>query len=289
MTKRFYHFTSVSLAESILSSAISQGHLALANRPIRYNVVWLTTDPNPWGHGLTTGTEHLNENEIAFSEKIQGAPLKNTVTLDKTRIRIALELDPQLDPTLISFNAYCRQNNAKLEGRVLGLSALGRLDHLSPKAIHKLMRSAPTKEGTWWLKFTPVQPSCFVGVDVNRDGRYVPYVFEEHGRAEMLGCGFAVPPAYALSELADIIPAAHQFEATKALVLCSSPKDEPIVRIRGGLKDRIFAIESAEPRDSEDEVTPRLQQWVADFRDELKACWEEAVTIYYNYYPQQQV
>lgn len=287
MPKKFYHFTSVALAESILSSSISQGHLALPNRPVRYNVVWLTSDPNPWGHGLTTGKERLTQSEIAFSEKIQGAPLKNTVTVDKTRIRIAIELDPQLDPTLISFNAYCKQNDAKLEGRLLGLSALERLDELSPKEIHKLMRSAHTKESTWWLKFAPVEPSCFAGVDVNHGGRYVPYVFEAHGRAEMLACGFAVPSTHALSELANITPPAHRFETTKALVLCTSPRDEPMVCIRGNLKDRVFEIESAAPQSPVDEATPRLQRWIADFRDELRECWQEAVTSYHTYYPQE--
>jgi len=44
---KFYHFTSVSYAETILSMGISRGHVKHGDGSIRNSVVWLTTDPTP--------------------------------------------------------------------------------------------------------------------------------------------------------------------------------------------------------------------------------------------------
>ena len=52
---KFYHFTSVSYAETILSMGISRGHVKHGDGSIRNSVVWLTTDPDADGHGQTGG------------------------------------------------------------------------------------------------------------------------------------------------------------------------------------------------------------------------------------------
>ena len=91
---KLFHYTSVALAESILSSSISPGHLMHSDGGMLKSVVWLTAEPRSWGHGLATGDETPSPLEIAHSERVRGEPLRNNRTADKTCIRIAVELDP---------------------------------------------------------------------------------------------------------------------------------------------------------------------------------------------------
>lgn len=282
-----YHYTSVSLAEAILSSAISKGHLVQSDGGILQPVVWLTTEPRAWGHGLTTGSERLTSSEVAFSERVQGGPMRNYKTVDKTRMRLAVEIVPANSPRLMSFMDYARTYESKAFAKRLGISAQYKLDKLSPKDYHRLSRTAKTMESTWWLSFEPVPASALVTVDIFVAGRFSPYRFEAHGRDAMRELGFATPSAGALSELAQILMPSHPFEEAKAILICSDPSETPKVTIRGGGKTRAFEIVGAVPLGGSDDDSQiaTLWTWIDSHRLELLHCWNEAIELYFVAYP----
>lgn len=82
----FYHFTSVPLAESILHSGISEGHLSRSDGTILKPIVWLTTDSSVNGHGLPTGGT-IPESKRRYAMAVQG-DLKKNLLQDKTQVRL---------------------------------------------------------------------------------------------------------------------------------------------------------------------------------------------------------
>ena len=103
---KLYHYTATSMGEAILSSGITDGHLMHSDNSLTHNVVWLTTDPRPDGHGLTLGNEKLDSSAIAYQERLAGGPIRNTRTLNKTELRFGVELDPEVSPWLLSFMGF---------------------------------------------------------------------------------------------------------------------------------------------------------------------------------------
>jgi hypothetical protein len=281
-----FHYTAISLGEAILSSAISQGHLMHSDGAMTHNVVWLTTDPGPYGHGLTLGNERLSAAQIAHEERVVGGPLRNARTLDKTQLRIGVELDASSNPGLISFMDYCKANESKAFAKWYGLSCLVDMGSVSDKELKRLARAATTKETTWWLSFSPVSPEAFISVDFSVEGRFEPYDFEQHGRGALRRLGFAFPSMPTLVEVAELIPAAHRFETPKAFVFCEDPNKSPKVVFRGGAAMRAFEITSRNPFFGEPcDTTADLQAWILRHEEELMACWQEAVELYYEAYP----
>lgn len=283
---QLFHYTSVPLAESILSSAIRNGHLTRGDGTILQPVVWLTTDPRPMGHGLTTGIEKMNAADIAHSERVQGGPLRNTRTLDKTQVRIAVDLDSTTSPGLMSFRNYANKYEDKTFAKALGLTTLFNLNQLTDKEIKRLYRTTTTKEATWWLSFDAIFPTSFAKVDFNLNGKFVPYDFEQHGREVMNKVGFAVVSPSALATLSEVLPPEHKFETSKAILICNAPDGVPTVAIRGGGATRMFDIESEALLDgSEDDHIAGLQGWIRVNKEELRARWTEAVGYYFEAYP----
>lgn len=286
---KLYHYTSVTLGEAILSDSISQGHLTHANGEISHGVAWFTTDPNPAGHGLLRGDEVFTRSQRAHQERVTGRPLRNNVALDKTAIRIAVDVDPATNPRLMSFMDYAKKYESKDWAKVMGLSAIVDLGKLTAKDIKKLIRTASTKETTWWVSFGPVTAEHFVGVDFNTGGgKFVPYEFEAQGRKAMLACGFAAPDQAAQAGIAEIVRPAHALERPKALVFCDDPAKAPKVVVRGGGTTRGFEIEGGRQIvGTECEETAPLQQWIAKHEDQLQANWREAREVFFSYYPEQ--
>lgn len=234
---KLYHFTSVTLGESILSSAITNGHLMHTDNSMSHGVVWLTTDPRPGGHGLLRGNEKLDASQRLHNERATGMQTRNDVTHDKSQLRITVELDPEADPRLMSFMSYCKTYESKEWAKFYGLSCLVDIRRTPAKELQRLMRTASTKETTWWLSFNPVPTEAFVSVDFNVKGKFEPYDFERHGRAAMRRDGFAFPSPAALAEVAEIVQPLHRFEQPKALVFCEDPDKPPKVAVRGRLDD----------------------------------------------------
>jgi hypothetical protein len=281
-----YHYTAVSLSEAILSSSIREGHLMHSDGAMTHNVVWLTTDERPYGHGLTLGSEKLNASQIAHQERVIGGPLRNARTLDKTQLRIGLELDASSNPGLISFMNYCKTYESKTFARWMGLSCIVDMNTVPEKELKRLARVAATKESTWWLSFSPVPPETFISVDFNVEGKFAPYDFELHGRRALRRLGFVFPSTRALAEVAELIPRAHRFEMPKAFVFCEDPSKPPKIVFRGGAAIHAFEVQSrslfmGEPGDK----TAALQAWIARHEEELMGCWQEAVGLYYDAYP----
>lgn len=284
---KLFHYTSVALAESILSSSISQGHLMQSDGEMLKPVVWLTTEPRSWGHGLTSGDETPSPSEIAHSERVQGGPLRNNRTADKTRIRIAVELDPKTAPDLMSFMEYAKTHESKAFAKTYGISARYKLAKLTPKNFQRIARHEKTMESTWWLSFSPVPTSAFIEVAIGEAGRFVPYVFEQHGRPVMRDAGFAIPSPTALESLQQIVPSSHRYELTKAILICGDPTEVPKVSIRGGGAIRTFDVLTADHlKGTDDELTPVLQGWINTHRAELTNCWNDAVELYFVAYPE---
>jgi hypothetical protein len=284
---KLYHYTSITLGEAILSSAIKDGHLMHSDGGMSRGVVWLTTDPRPAGHGLLLGGEQITASQVAFSERATGRPAPNCLaTHNKTQLRISVELDSESDPRLMSFMSYCKTHETKQWSKMMGLSCLIDVKRTPTKDLRRLMRTTSTKETTWWLSFSPVRPDCFVSVDVNVKCKFEPYDFERHGREQMRRDGFAFPSALAQAELGEIVEPSHQFEQTKAFVFCENPDKPPKVVVRGGSMVRAFEIGTrALVVGDVDQKTVPLQAWIARHEEELRACWCEAVKLFDEFHP----
>lgn len=289
---RLYHYTSVSLCETILSDSLRQGQLWLPDGSLRRDVGWLTTDPSPEGHGLLRGDEKLSDDSVRYMTLVQGFKPPNRRTLNKMQIRIGIDLDPNVEPTLMSFTEWCSRNADMKYAKRLGLSAVMDLKGLSDHEIRQRMKTCPSKESTWWLSFYPIQPSAFCSVDFNTEaGGFVPYDFEAHGREVLRDDGFSFPSAETLASLRELVPSKTcRFEQTKASGFCRDPHAPPYVVIRGGGQQQLFEIESGKlvvssgNRGAGD--SPALQAWIRSHYDELMNCWRQAVELYYVAYPQ---
>ncbi len=274
------------MGEAILSSSISRGHLKHADGSLRQDVVWFTTDPEPDRHGLTLGTETLTARAIAWQERLARAPLRNARTLNKTQMRLTVELD-ESNPWLMSFVDYAsRRKEPKQYVRAMGLSCI--VNETTPrKEAERLKRTAITKEATWWLYFGAVPARCITAVDFNVGGRFEPYDFEAHGRAAMRQYGFVFPSPAALHEVEKLIPSSHPLERSKALVFCEESSAVPKVIFRGGGETRVFEILSLKPFVGElDERGVQLQHWIARHRTQLLDCWNDAIQLYFDAYPE---
>lgn len=284
---KLYHYTASSLGEAILSDAISQGHLMHSDGTMSQGVAWLTTDPSADGHGLTLGTEKMDSSAIAHQERVAGARVRNNRTLDKTQLRLTVELDPDATPWLMSFLDYCKANEPKAWAKTFGPSCLTDLRTTSEKELKRLLRYATTKEATWWLSFRAVPTERIVAVDFNLGGQFVPYDFELHGREALRSLGFVFPGKAALDEVAELLPSAHAFERPKAFVICEDSTKPAKVAIRGGGTVRGFEVVGAQPVVGELDATgSALQTWVKRREAELMACWTEAAELYYDTYPE---
>jgi hypothetical protein len=284
----FYHYTSVSLADTILSSGLKHGHMNSLEGLIR-DVVWLTTDPSPDGHGLLNGREKLTASQVAYMQKVQGGPLRNARTTDKTKIRLTVNLPDDELHILQSYVEYCRtREGGEKFAKVMGLSCYFDVGSIEPKRLKALMKSQRTKEKTWWISFAPIPARYIAAVDYRHSDSFRPYSFDQVGRAELEEVGLYAPSSQSLEALQSIVPPSHLFEQTKALVICTAPANNPVVLIRGAGTERFFDINECQriagPAAADDE--PRIIEWLRQHRAELLACWERAIDSYYTYYPE---
>lgn len=283
-----YHYTSVALAESILTNGgINNGYLARANGEIVKPVVWLTTSPSPEGHGLLTGKETYSDEDIAFLTRVNGEPPRNGITHNKTAVRIAVEL-PEDTPGLISFNDFCERYEPKNFARRTGLSVYHKLRDIGTAEALVRYKHTETMEDTWWLSFLPISQHQIVAVEFNLNGEFVPYSFEVHGREPFLNAGFSVVSPNSLSALNEIVKPGHKFDQVKAILLCDTPEREPTVLIRGAAYLAAFMIVDSELYFAREQGLDHkaIQTWIQENKSELLACWDEAVEVMYQYYPE---
>lgn len=282
-----YHYTSVAMAESILHSGLKPSTLTRGNGSIMYGVLWLTTDPTHWGHGLLTGKERPTESQKRYIERLQGRPMENEAMADKTAVRIAVELDDD-DPLLHSFVAWSKVNERPMYARSMGLSALYDLNSLSDAQLKRAYKNARTKEGTWWLYFNALSPLRIVSVAALVDSAFVPYSFESHGRNVFREYGFAVVSQNSLTSLASLLPSTHEFDIAKAFCICTDSSARPTVVVRGGGYQFELDLETAAALKGDlPSNLDAIVEWVDGCRAELAECWNDAKEIFYNFYPHQ--
>lgn len=284
---KFYHFTAVSMAESIISKGLSEGHIKHGDGSIRKPVVWLTTDPQADGHGLLTGQEKLTASRLAYVTRVEGAAPKNSVVFNKTRIRITVDL-PADDSLIMPFVDYYAQRGEKPdEAKLMGLSAYVENPWRLPRATQRhLMKTTATKESSWWLSFGPISASAITRVEYNGPTGFVDYEFETHGRRPFQDAGFVATCDATLQSLRPLMHCQHPFEIPKAFTFCADPKQAACVIIRGGGRDYVFDLANGAPLYGTSHPNgPALSIWVRQHSSELLDCWAEAVDIYKTYYP----
>lgn len=287
---KLYHYTSAVGAESILAHAITEGHFNLPTGEMLHQVVWLTTDPKVWGHGLPDCTSRLSADQQAYLTRVSGRPVNNSFTKDHTAVRLTVDL-PDDPPGLVSFRSYCQQVATSQYARAYGLSAIHNLKALSDKELKRAFRTGISKENTWWLSFKPIPATMITAIDANVDSRFVPYDFEHHGRMRILDDGIAIPGPAALASLQQILPPTRSNDLAKALLICQDPAEAPYAVIRSArvnpdrlprvmLNDDGNATSCADP-----ELAAQLGRWRDQHRGELLECWDQAVRRYFAFYP----
>lgn len=284
---KFYHYTAVSTAEAILSKGITDGHVKHGDESIRRSVVWLTTDPEASGHGLTTGQESMSAPDAAYLTRVQGAAPKNRIFMNKTRMRITVELSPE-DGALMPFvDYYAGRGEKPDEAKMMGLSCYVKNPWAMPLAKRRqLMKTTATKESTWWLSFTPISATAITRVEFGTPAGFVDYDFELHGRRVFHDAGFVVPSAATLESLRPLVPCHLPFEKAKVLAYCPDPAHTPKVLIRGGGADYLFdAVTGTALGGTSHPNGDALSAWVRQHSAELLDCWARAVDVYYAYYP----
>ena len=227
---KFYHFTSVSYAETILSMGISRGHVKHGDGSIRNSVVWLTTDPDADGHGLTTGDKTLTARAMEYLTRVDGVAPKNGIVMNKTRVRLTVEMSADTATLMPFVEYYARRGEKPDEAKLMGLSAYVENPWRLPLTRRRhLLKSTTTKEGTWWLSFAPITASEITRVEYNSPAGFVDYDFEAHGRQHFHDAGFVVPSAATLQSLHPLVPCDYPFEKAKAFAFCLDTK-----RVRRG-------------------------------------------------------
>jgi hypothetical protein len=283
---KFIHYTSIAMAESILSSSISQGHLLRADQSMLHDVVWLTTSEKSYGHGLTNGKEKLSQSNLEFLQRVEQKELKSSITTaDKTQVRFTLELKPNEEASLEKFTSYCKNNEPAHYAKLLGLSAVTNIKNLELEQLRKLMRSMNTKEATWWLSWRPIPVSKIVAVDFWTGNKYECYNFEMHGRHALEKEGIFAPSKEALQSLSNVIDSTHPLEATKALVICPNLQSREVVVVRGAMSQTYYSIEDgSQIGNFQTPENEGLRSWILENKQELLSCWKRAVSSYHAFH-----
>lgn len=229
----------------------------------------------------------MSSRDSAYLTRVDGAAPKNGIFVNKTRVRITVELSPD-DGALMPFvDYYAGRGEKPDEAKMMGLSCYVKNPWGMPFAKRRqLMRTTATKEETWWLSFAPVSAGEITRVEYATPAGFVDYDFELHGRRVFHDAGFVVPSAATVASLRPLVPCSLPFEIAKAFAFCLDPTHEPSVLIRGGGTDYAFDTVTGAPLFG---MCPpngeALSAWVRQHSTELLDCWAEAVDVYYAYYP----
>lgn len=284
---RLYHYTSAALADSILLSGLSQGHMNTPDGVLK-PVVWLTSDPQPEGHGLTDGTETLSDRNMVHVKNVTGQRPKNRRTSDKMKVRLTFEIPAEEMPQLQKFTEYCdRYPEGKLFAKLTGLSCYVDTASIDTKRLKTLLKSRPTKEKTWWISFMPISARFITAYELRGgNGVYCPYDFEKLARPALGELGFYFPSPEALRDLQTIVKPLHPLGFTKASVICTDPHAKPFVMVRDAGIDFVLEIETGRYLTDRTSCEPQLSAWVGTYRAELTEAWAQAKESYYSYYPE---
>lgn len=230
-----YHFTSLALYHSILESSINDGHVRLQDGGILKPVVWMTTSPLSNCTGVRSGGVY-SEGEYNYAEMIQGGGLKNNIVVDKTKVRIKIDMDKlKLIGGTYKYEEFMRGlNQSKNYTKSLSLSATHNLNNLTDKQLIRLSKTIDNGK-SWYLSIKDVPVDTFLSIDFQvSDNQFIPYNYECNGRDGMEALGFMSPSKEKTSYLNNLIEGVV-FEPYNILLMKDNDECNPVVlfRVRG--------------------------------------------------------
>jgi hypothetical protein len=154
MPKVLYHFTARELLPAIMREGLRLGDVPTGMFSGE-NAVWLTTLPNPSGHGLGSARE-LTDEDREFHRQWRGVLLpKGARYADKRAVRITIGELPE-PRRLVRWSRWGRQ---RVASHVYGA----------------LVRADGSKHGSWFLYWGVIPPDRFAAVEFrNGEGQYSP-------------------------------------------------------------------------------------------------------------------
>jgi hypothetical protein len=141
----FYHFTAREYLDAIQGEGLTKGDVPLT-ATTGVNAVWLTTDKNPAGHGLSDGGELTCEMRVAYQKCFGVMPREGDRFPNKRAVRITV-LVSSTDRNLYHWPKWGRKR-------------------LHPQYYEVLNKTGGGKTKTWWLYFGTIPPSCFHSVEL---------------------------------------------------------------------------------------------------------------------------
>ena len=139
-----YHFTAAEYLEQIKVEGLTRGEVSTSPTET-INAVWLTSNSNPTGHGLTDG-HVLTAEERNLMERIGGQRVPDGARFpNKRAFRITMKI-PSSDRALVSWPKWARKR-------------------LEKQWYEALSKSGGRKDGTWYLYFGTIPPDRFTKID----------------------------------------------------------------------------------------------------------------------------
>lgn len=159
-----YHYTAIELLSAIEREGLTKGEVAITPYDLE-NAVWLTTDQQSDGHGLTDGG-FIPEAEHADLERRVGHELSPIVRPDKRRVRIAVTI-PSHDRKLKPWLPYADRRLTKEWLECLTKSGGGK-----------------AKAETWRIYLGTIPPARFRSIEVrDASGVYRPITAADRAEA----------------------------------------------------------------------------------------------------------
>lgn len=146
----FYHHTAKESLPAILDKGLMLGSINLFRDRIE-NGVWLTTSPEPKGHGLTYGEPVTEVHRQSLWNRCRGRfPADFTHWPDKSTARIKIMI-PSSDRCLVRWLTWGKK---RCDPHLF--ASLNEAEHMG--GAYK----------TWWLYLGVIDPSRFLSVEVDR-------------------------------------------------------------------------------------------------------------------------
>jgi hypothetical protein len=139
-----YHFTAREYLDSIRDGGITKGDVPLPRTEGR-NGVWLASDKNPSGHGLSHRRAFTDEERKKYKQVFGQDVPEGAMFLNKRAIRIAVKI-PRNDRSLVQWQKWGKKR-------------------LDPEWYETLAKSGGHKDKTWFIYFGRIPPDWFVAID----------------------------------------------------------------------------------------------------------------------------
>jgi hypothetical protein len=154
MPKVLYHFTARELLPIIMREGLRLGDVPTGMFSGE-NAVWLTTLPNPSGHGLGSARE-LTDEDREYHRQWRGVlPPRGARYPDKRAVRITITSLPE-PRWLLRWSCWGPQ-------------------HCVPGFYESLVRAGGEKHRSWYIYRGVIPPASFAAVEFrNGDGQYAP-------------------------------------------------------------------------------------------------------------------